>query len=785
MKSKEYFGSVKSQFDPGILIVLAICLLAIWPFLSRAALPQATDAELHVFRLAELSRLVRAGEIYPRWAPNFYFGYGYPIFNYYAPLTYYLGLIFDFMPIVGPVEAVKALFILGLILGGVSMYGYARRLWGTAAGIIAATAYTYAPYILFIDPHARGDLAEAFSFALFPLALWTLDRLRTQITPLNWLVAVLAVAAIILTHNLMAMVLFALLLSWVIWQAVIGEMRLPEVLQPSIFNRLLQFRLLFALLMGIGISAFFWLVVALEQDAVNLSSLVGDGGHFDFRNHFLSPLELLAPSRIMDWGATQPDYALSLGVVQWLLGVLGVIVALFVSIVHRRQAVFFAIASISLISLMMPISSKIWELVPYMEFLQFPWRLLGAEAAVLAIMAGVAAAGILGKLSLRRASWSTAMIVAVIVVSALPLLETPPWPADFGATNISRVLNEELSGRWLGTTSTADFVPSTVDIIPRPQDTMVTDMMNGRVNDRVNRATLAASTTVNSLSRSPLETRYFVTSEDDFLLRLHLFDFPGWKVTIDGDHARTELARPEGFIVIPVPAGEHIVEVKFGSTPARNIAMLISVVSIAISLLFAIMLATQPAGIEYSLDNNPVPKNVSFGPILIVVSLLFLVTVLIIQPRGLLRFESQDQRVEVADFQSNVSFGNQIALIGYDLSRGPVEPGDELSFIAYWKSLQPIDINYQVFAHLMDDDNNLITQSDKLNPGEFPTKRWPADKYIQDKHQVLLPEDLPPGEYRWSIGLWVANEGWRLPLLGEDGIQEADSFIIPESILVE
>ena len=160
-------------------------------------------------------------------------------------------------------------------------------------------------------------------------------------------------------------------------------------------------------------------------------------------------------------------------------------------------------------------------------------------------------------------------------------------------------------------------------------------------------------------------------------------------------------------------------------------------------------------------------------------------TVLIIQPRGLLRFESQDQRVEVADFQSNVSFGNQIDLIGYDLYPGPVEPGDELTFIAYWKSFQPIDINYQVFVHLMDDDNNLVAQSDKLNPGEFPTRRWPADKYIQDKHKILLPEDLPPGEYRWSIGLWVANEGWRLPLLGEDGVQEADSFIIPESILVE
>lgn len=49
--------------------------------LSRAALPQETDAELHVFRLAELSESGCGGEWYPRWSPNFYYGYGYPIFN--------------------------------------------------------------------------------------------------------------------------------------------------------------------------------------------------------------------------------------------------------------------------------------------------------------------------------------------------------------------------------------------------------------------------------------------------------------------------------------------------------------------------------------------------------------------------------------------------------------------------------------------------------------------------------------------------------------------------------
>jgi uncharacterized membrane protein len=86
------------SFDKGFLVVLLICILAVWPLLSRASLPEGTDAELHIFRLHELGTLVRGGEFYPRWAPNFYHGYGYPIFNYYAPLTYYLALPLELLP---------------------------------------------------------------------------------------------------------------------------------------------------------------------------------------------------------------------------------------------------------------------------------------------------------------------------------------------------------------------------------------------------------------------------------------------------------------------------------------------------------------------------------------------------------------------------------------------------------------------------------------------------------------------------------------------------------------
>ena len=70
--------------------------------------------------------MVRAGEPYPRWASNFYFGYGYPIFNYYAPLTYYLGLGVELMPRLDAVDGVKAMFVLGLVAAGIGMYGFVR-----------------------------------------------------------------------------------------------------------------------------------------------------------------------------------------------------------------------------------------------------------------------------------------------------------------------------------------------------------------------------------------------------------------------------------------------------------------------------------------------------------------------------------------------------------------------------------------------------------------------------------------------------------------------------------
>lgn len=786
MKLSQVKHSVRGV-DPGLLVALAICLLALWPFLTRSALPQDTDAELHIYRLAELGRLFRAGEPFPRWAPNFYYGYGYPIFNYYAPLAYYVGLIPELTPFWDAVDGVKIVFVLGLMLGGLGIYGYCARNWGRLPALVATAAYVYAPFIVFIDPHARGDLAEAFSFAVFPLSIWALDRLRSRPSTLSWLAAVGLIALVILSHNLMALVFAAILAGWCLWVYLLKDVPPALSLPSKLFQRLINARLILALGIGIGLAAFFWMTVALEQDAVNLGSLIGQDDNFDYRTHFLSATELLSPAKIMDWAATEPDYALGLGPAQWLLALLGVITLIVGKVGGKKQGVYFALVAALLVFFMLPASRPLWEAIPYLPFLQFPWRLLGPAAFALAVLTAVGVTGVLNINPRRLTRWLPAVFVALIMLSALPLLQVQPWPRDFGPTTALRVVQEELSGRWLGTTSTSDFVPATVDTVPGPVGSLLQDFTFERPLDRVNRHTLFSGTSVQSEEITPLHFRYQTDSDTDFLLRLYLFEFPGWQVTLDGQPAARELGRPEGFIVVPVPDGQHTVEVSFGDTAERRLAYLVSGISAALAIGYAFLLHSKRQMLPA--DDYVTQGTVrGAGSELLAIALVALgITVLngvLIEPEGWLRSESPTLTAIPAQIDQFADLDGQVALIGYDAPER-VRVGDSLPVNLYWQALRQLDTNYQSFVHLENSAGQLVAQSDALNPGAFPTENWPGDKYVRDEHELELPGDLAPGEYRLLVGLWLPAEGGRLQVVDANGRAVGDRVLLNNAIVVE
>ncbi|MAT96484.1 MAG: hypothetical protein CL608_05015 [Anaerolineaceae bacterium] len=744
------------RIDPGYWVVLAICLLAVWPFIGRASLPQQTDAELHIFRLAELSFLVRGGEFYPRWAPNFYHGYGYPIFNYYAPLSYYVGLVFELLPGLDAVAGVKAVFVLGLLGAGFGMYGFVRDNWGRPSGYLAAAVYVYAPYVQYVDPVARGALAEAFSLGVFPLALWALDRLRRQPTWGRWVTAVLLIVAVILSHNLMALLFFGLLAAWVLWQTIVRQADTAGL------------RWLWAALgLGLGMAAFFWLPVLLERNAVNLDTLIGAGDNYDFRTHFLSWGEMLAATLRLDWGATEPVFRFNLGLAQWILGGAGLILLLLRRVKQARQVLFFALATAVLVFMLLPASTFLWEATPFLPFFQFPWRLLGGTVAMLAVLAGAGVKAVQTNWPKLR-GWGTVTAVTFCLLTALPLTQPAPWP-DFGDVFPLRMSLIENSGRWLGTTSTADYVPATVDIIPERKGSVVVGFINEEPLDRVNRATLPGGAEVIHEEVSPLHLRFNVNSPEKFLLRLFLFQFPGWTVTVDGALVKPELARPEGFMAIPVPAGEHMVDVQFRDTPPRQIAWAITAVSLLLMAVGGWRLRQNEG--KFSLPDQ---LTMTDWRVLGAALLVSAITLLILGPLQLLHYNSTGYVAEPAQVDRLDDFGGQIALIGFDASAETAVPGEQVTVTLYWQAQTSMAINFQSFVHLLRPDGSLAAQSDHLNPGEFPTRRWPLDKYVRDVHILQLPPDLPPGEYQLTAGLWVQTEGWRLPLLDANGNQVDD-----------
>ena len=750
--------------DAGWLVILTITILAIWPFISRESLPQATDAELHIFRLAELSGLIRQGVWYPRWAPNFYHGYGYPIFNYYAPLSYYVGLLVELLPRADAVTGIKAVFVLGQLLAAVGTYGFVRDRWGRLGGYVAAASYLYSPYMLYIDPHARGALAESFSLGIFPMALWSLERLRQQRSGWRWVTAVLWTAALILSHNLMALLCFGFLFAWLVWERLFNRQTARTAVQIS----------LAALCAGVGVATFFWLPVFLERNAVNLNTLIGYGDNYDFRTHFLTATELLAWSMRLDWGATEPAFRFNLGVAQWLLGLLGLTV--WGRRLWRRQTAvslsYFVLALAGLLFLMMPASTWVWESLPFLPFFQFPWRLLGATGLALAVIGGVGVQWLVDDAGDGVKQWLPLTAVLALLLTALPLTQPAPWP-NFEEVNVLRMSLIEKSGRWLGTTSTADYIPATVDSMPRRNDEMLLPLFSGGTIDRVNRATLPEGTTVMSEQVTPLHYRYQISSEKQFRLRLFLFAFPGWQVTVDGETAVTELARPDGFQVVVVPAGEHLVDVRFGSTPARTTAVWLSWVTVASVLAVALWFGQAGTAVASpSPGLAPTDRWVLAG-----VSVMTLLIVGIVHPAGWLHDSSAGLIAEPAERPLLVDLGEQIHLLGVDISNPAPAPGEIIKLTLYWKAQTDLDINYQSFVHLMGDDGAVLAQSDNLNPGEFPTRRWPLDKYVRDEHFIRIP-DAAAGELTLRSGIWVQSEGWRLPVLDEAGQMVDDTAVL-------
>ncbi|MBZ0303940.1 MAG: hypothetical protein K8J31_29650, partial [Anaerolineae bacterium] len=206
--------------DFGLLATLVMCLWTAWPLLQQPGLPNGTDTLYHTYRVAEMDRAWAHGLLLPQWAETFYYGYGSPVFHYYASSTYYVTSALIRLLALDAVGSLRALTTLSMLLAGGGMYRFMRDQAGKVGGMLAALVYVYSPYLVFTEPYARGAYPELLALALFPLVMGRYGRLLRGGGGGALVLAALASGLLIVTHNLMALVLTGLLAAWVLWRGI-------------------------------------------------------------------------------------------------------------------------------------------------------------------------------------------------------------------------------------------------------------------------------------------------------------------------------------------------------------------------------------------------------------------------------------------------------------------------------------------------------------------------------------------------------------------------------------
>ncbi|MFZ5800564.1 MAG: DUF2079 domain-containing protein [Candidatus Omnitrophota bacterium] len=112
------------------------------------------------------------------------------------------------------------------------------------------------------------------------------------------------------------------------------------------------------------------------------------------------------------------------------------------------------------------------------------------------------------------------------------------------------------------------------------------------------------------------------------------------------------------------------------------------------------------------------------------------------RPREFFRILSREPR-DLA--RAGVTLANTIELLGYEFSGG--YPGFRVKL--YWKCLKESSVRINGVFGVFDRNNNAVyIRPRMICHGAYPVFLWKRGEIIEDEYAVIIPLDLPPGEYR-------------------------------------
>lgn len=557
-----------------LVILLLYGAFLTWPALSTGYIP-SRDVLIHLLWSTNFSDQLWAGEWYPRWLDQMNGGLGSPVFFFYAPLPYYFTALLKPLFHADP-EGWHQLGVaasMAVILSGFSAYFWLRRLAGASAALVGAIVYMSAPYHLAFDLYQRFAFAELWGFVWLPLVLWSMHLTAdgNKKAPLG---LALAYAALVLTHLPTAMIFSPVALAYAFYCADRSVRVRRTVLIAG------------AMTLGVGLAAAYLVPALATQQNISLSEM--RVGRFSYIYHFL----FYGPR----FDADITNILIQQG---WYAAVMMVAcMAAFIlagripGMPEMRQARFWMAIATLVFTMMLPIARPVWELLPPLQAIQFPWRfntlLTLAMTALIALWVGA----IKPQVS-RLNGLSLAIVCLAVIGQSLPTLSVYlALAASPGEPSMDKMyaqlgsINEEAKEKVLAARSAIDVAEY------RPR--WVSREFHGAASTR--RASLTPTQApsqglgeVTILSRSPRRIVVAVDMPAEGWVKMPHFYYPGWRAA-SGNPASQLPVRPsvpEGLLEVKTASGRHEIALELVTSPAEWIGWGISGLSIALLGLFA------------------------------------------------------------------------------------------------------------------------------------------------------------------------------------------------------
>jgi hypothetical protein len=130
----------------------------------------------------------------------------------------------------------------------------------------------------------------------------------------------------------------------------------------------------------------------------------------------------------------------------------------------------------------------------------------------------------------------------------------------------------------------------------------------------------------------------------------------------------------------------------------------------------------------------------------------------------------------------HINFGDQIALVGFDMNSRTLRPGETLDLTLWWEALTKSKQDYKAFTHLVLPPGTVWAGMDKDLRG--PSSHWQPGQPVEEHYRLSLPKDAPGGAYFIEIGLYDPKTGGRLMVNGSDkGIPLGYVSVKPDAAL--